>query len=130
MVRHTLTKAKNPSERELQILHVLWREGPSTVRKVRDALQQDGYGDRSYTTVLTLMQIMAEKGLVWRDETARTHLYSAAIERAEVEASILTDLIERLFHGSALSLAAKAAELKLSPNERKRLMEFLEEMER
>lgn len=117
-----------PTNRELQILHILWRDGPSTVREVREALIQEGRGNLGYTTVLTLMQIMAEKALVFRDETARTHVYEAAVDRQGVEDSILTDVIDRMFQGSALSLASKAVELKLSRKDRKRLMKLLEEL--
>ena len=124
-----MPRAPKPTDRELQILQVLWRDGPSTVRQVRDTLMQEGKGDLGYTTVLTLLQIMTDKFLVHRDETARTHVYAAAAERSDVENTILTDVIDRLFQGSALSLASRAVELKLPPKDRKRLLELLEEME-
>lgn len=125
-----MPRAPKPTERELQILQVLWRNGPSTVREVRDELMKEGKGALGYTTVLTLMQIMAEKGLLVRDESARAHVYTAAMKTSEVENTILSDVIDRLFNGSALSLAARAVELKLSPKDRKRLLELLEELEK
>lgn len=94
-----------PTHAELEILRVLWRRGPSTVREVQDVLEK-GRGSRAvgYTTVLKLMQIMTEKGLVRRDESARTHVYSAAAAEGATKQRLVSDLVDRAFEGSALGL--------------------------
>ena len=86
-----------PTESELAILRVLWSQGPSTVREVQTGLAS-GSG---YTTVLKLMQIMAEKGLVERDEQARAHVYKPRLERDHTERQLVGDLLQRAFGGSA-----------------------------
>src|SRR5262245_12806184 len=89
-------KLPRPTDAELAILRVLWSRGPSTVREVHEALQ-DGSG---YTTVLKLMQIMAEKGLVVRDESERAHVYSAKLTQERTQRQLVQDLVERAFGGS------------------------------
>jgi len=86
-----------PTESELGILRVLWARGPSTVRAVHEALA----GSTGYTTVLKLMQIMAEKGLVERNEDERAHVYSAKLAREHTQRQLLGDLLTRAFDGSA-----------------------------
>jgi BlaI family transcriptional regulator, penicillinase repressor len=95
-----------PSDGELAILRVLWRLGPSTVREVHTELSKGR--DMGYTTVLKLMQIMAEKGLVTRDESARTHVYRAAQGEEPTQACLLDDLLQKAFQGSATSLVVRA----------------------
>jgi BlaI family transcriptional regulator, penicillinase repressor len=94
-----------PTDSELAILRVLWERGPSTVRQVHDALAARATG---YTTMLKLMQIMADKGLVTRDETARTHIYEARFGRDETQRQLVTDLVDRAFGGSAAALVMQA----------------------
>jgi BlaI family penicillinase repressor len=94
-----------PTDAELAILRVLWPLGPSTVRQVHEALARRETG---YTTTLKLMQIMAEKGLVLRDESARTHVYSAKVSEADTQAQLVKDLMERAFGGSAKALVMRA----------------------
>lgn len=94
-----------PTDAELAILHVLWDRGPSTVRQVFESLADRKTG---YTTTLKLMQIMAEKGLVRRDETARTHVYAAAVSRDTTQQHLVRDLLDRAFGGSAASLVMQA----------------------
>ena len=84
---------KKPTEAELGILRVLWARGPSTVREVAETLGREG----AYTTVLKLLQIMTEKGLVVRDERARTHVYEAAGSEAQTQKQLVTDLLDRVF---------------------------------
>lgn len=99
-----------PSAGELEILRVLWTRGPSTVREVWHELSATrGTG---YTTVLKLMQIMAQKGLVRRDETQRAHQYEAAISDEDTQRSFVTDLLDRVFMGSAHRLLLRALESK------------------
>ena len=95
-----------PTDAELRILRVLWERGASTVREVLDELP----GDRSvgYTTVLKLLQIMHEKGLVGRDERARTHVYTARVAEGRTERRLVSDLIDRAFSGSAAALVMRA----------------------
>ena len=95
-----------PTDAELAILRVLWSRGPSTVRQVHDALT----GERAtgYTTALKLLQIMSEKGLVARDETDRSHVYSAMLSEGETQRQLLDDLLGRAFGGSATKLVMQA----------------------
>lgn len=117
-----------PTASELQILHVLWRRGPSTVHQVQPELQ---HGDRvGYTTVLKLLQIMFGKGLVRRDESTRPHVFRAAVAEAQVKRRFVTDLLDQVFEGSATSLAMQALSVKrATPDELRRLRELLDEIE-
>ena len=97
----------NPTEGELAILRVLWsRPGPSTVREVHEQLSRSK--DTAYTTVLKMLTIMADKGLVRRDESERSHTYLATQAEPAVQASLLKDLMRRAFSGSALTLVQRA----------------------
>jgi predicted transcriptional regulator len=90
----------------MAILGVLWEFGPSTVRQVHDKLGPErGTG---YTTVLKLMQIMFDKDLVGRDESRRSHVYEATVPRDEVQKTLVDDLTDRAFGGSASELVMQA----------------------
>jgi predicted transcriptional regulator len=90
----------------MEILAVLWERGPSTVRQVHDVLaERRGSG---YTTVLKLLQIMAGKGLVLRDETDRSHVYRAVHAQDAMQGELVGDLIDRAFAGSAAQLVMRA----------------------
>lgn len=95
-----------PSDGELAILRVLWDRGPSTVRDVHADLSKGR--DIGYTTVLKLMQIMVDKGLASRDESARSHVYRAAQAEEPTQACLLRDLMDKAFEGSAASLVLRA----------------------
>src|SRR5437899_2837202 len=95
---------RRPTAAELEILHVLWQRGPSTVREVHEQLN----GETGYTTVLKLMQIMADKGLVKRDEKQRAHIYEAVIPREQTQSQLVRDLVDKVFGGSATSLVMHA----------------------
>ena len=95
---------RKPTDAELGILRVLWARGPSTVREVAEALGRD----EAYTTVLKLLQIMAEKRLVTRDESARTHVYTAAFSQQQTQKQLVVDLLNRAFDGSAAKLVLQA----------------------
>jgi len=95
-----------PSNAELEILRILWKEGPQTVRVVHDALK--GERDIGYTTVLKTMQLMSEKRLVTRDESERSHVYAAAVEEKSVKRRLVSDLLDRAFDGSAAQLVMQA----------------------
>ena len=98
----------NPTDGELAILRVLWDRGPSTVRQVLETLGSD----TGYTTVLKLLQIMAEKGLVTRNEDSRTHIYAAAQREEITQRRILRDLLDRAFAGSTRDLVLQALSAK------------------
>jgi len=117
-----------PTAAELQILHVLWRRGPSTVNQVQPELQ---HGDRvAYTTVLKLLQIMFEKGLVRRDESTRPHVFRAAVAAAQVQRRFVSDLLDQVFEGSATSLAMQALSVKRATREEVRqLRKLLDQIE-
>lgn len=95
-----------PTEAELEILQVLWENGPSSVRFVNDELAEKR--EVGYTTTLKLMQIMYEKGLVRRNTDARSHIYEAAIERDETQRSLLGSFVDNVFSGSAMNLVMQA----------------------
>ena len=105
---------RKPTDAELGILRVLWFRGPSTVRQVAEALGREA----GYTTVLKLLQIMTEKRLVVRDEAERTHIYEAAYTQDQTQRQLVTDLLDRVFDGSAAQLVLQAlATNKTSPEE-------------
>jgi predicted transcriptional regulator len=105
---------RRPTDAEVAILRVLWDRGPSTVREVAAAMGREN----AYTTVLKLLQIMGEKGLVRRDESALAHVYEAAYSEEQTQKQIVTDLLARVFDGSAGKLALRAlASGKASPAE-------------
>jgi len=109
-----VTFRKKPTDAELAILRVLWARGPSTVRDVAVEMGREG----SYTTVLKLLQIMAEKGLVRRDEAARTHVYEAAATEDDTQRQLIGDLLHRAFDGAAGKLVLRALEDgKVTPDE-------------
>ena len=117
-----------PTDAELAILRVLWSRGPSTVRQVHDALT----GERAtgYTTALKLLQIMSEKGLVARDETDRSHVYSAMLSEGETQRQLLDDLLGRAFGGSATKLVMQALSAsKASAEELTEIRSLIEKME-
>ena len=87
-----MVRTPRPTEAELAILRVLWDKGPSTVRQVNDVLSRSR--DTGYTTTLKLMQIMAEKGLVTRDEKDRTHVYAARWSQGQTQHQLVSDLLD------------------------------------
>jgi predicted transcriptional regulator len=99
-------KAVHPTKAELAILRVLWTEGPLSVRDVQAIL--DRSKATGYTTVLKLMQIMADKGLVDRDDTVRPQIYRARFSEDRTQKQLLTDLIQRVYGGSVKALVLHA----------------------
>lgn len=95
-----------PTEAELELLRVLWEKGPATVRELHDAINVQR--PVVYTSVLKILQIMTEKGLVEREESGKAHIYRAAASQEETQNQMLRDLSERLFSGSAAQLAMHA----------------------
>lgn len=104
-----------PTEAELAILNVLWDKGPTTVREVHEELKSER--KTGYTTILKLLQIMYEKGLVRRDESSRSHIYHPRMGREQTQRLLVGDLLERAFGGSALSLVMQALSAKQASQE-------------
>ncbi len=98
--------ATQPTDAELVLLRVLWDQGPSTVRQVHEALLRER--DTAYTSVLKMLQVMLEKGLVTRDDSERSHVYQAARDRAVTQRGLLRDLLDKAFGGSAGDLVMAA----------------------
>jgi predicted transcriptional regulator len=99
-----------PTEAELEIFTVLWKQGMATVREVNDKLneQRSDGKEIGYTTTLKLLQIMFEKGLVTRNADARTHIYSAAMAQTDVQRNLLQRLVDTAFQGSAMQMVMQA----------------------
>src|SRR5437763_10142273 len=117
------TPQRKPTDGEPTILRVLWRNGPSTVRQVVDALDQTS----GYTTVLKLLQIMTEKGLVRRDERERTHVYASTYSEDQTQRKLVSDLLDRAFGGSAAKLVLQALSANTtSPKELAEIKRFLD----
>ncbi len=92
------SSSKNPTELELEILKVLWRLGPATVRQIRDELA--AVRDLAYTTVMTMMTIMDTKGYVKRVKDGRSFIYEATYQEQKASRNMLQDVVDRLFGGS------------------------------
>ncbi|MFK7847881.1 MAG: BlaI/MecI/CopY family transcriptional regulator [Rhodothermales bacterium] len=103
-----------PTAAELTILNVLWTQGPATVREVHNALPDQKTG---YTTVLKLLQIMLEKGLVKRDSSSRAHIYDSAFQAEDVQTQLVENLLTDAFQGSAKNLILRALSVKPSSAE-------------
>lgn len=104
MGRKEADSRRLPTDAEIDILAVLWRLGPSTVREVHDALGKES----GYTTTLKQMQLMAGKGMLARSERFRSHVYEASVPPEETRTQIAGDLLRRAFGGSAKSLVMGA----------------------
>jgi len=119
---------KNPTASELRILHVLWDNGPSTVREVHENLNAGK--STGYTTTLKLLQIMADKNLVRRDEKQRAHIYEARIPRDETQSQLVRHLVDKVFGGSASRLVMHALSGKrASAKELAEIRRVLDDME-
>jgi predicted transcriptional regulator len=101
-----MAKQIKPTESELEILQVLWDKGQATVREVHEELA--AIKDSGYTTTLKLMQIMFEKGIVKRDDSSKTHIYTANITRESTQKQLVGKMVDSLFGGSSTQLAMQA----------------------
>ena len=117
-----------PTSSELEILQIIWQMGPSTVREVYRALAERR--DVGYSTVLKFMQIMADKGTLVRDETAKPQRYRPAQPRQQMQRGILRDLVDRAFGGSPASLIVQAlADRRSTAEERRQIRELLDRLD-
>jgi len=118
-----------PTDGELEILRVLWNRGASTVRDVYDELSKTR--PLGYTTVLKMMQIMADKGLVSRDEDQRAHVYSARVPQEQTQRQMVRDLLRSAFNDSASQLVMQAlASKKTSSKELAQIRQLLDAYDR
>lgn len=117
-----------PTDAELALLRVLWRRGPSTVRQVHEDLERRN--PTGYTTVLKLLQIMTEKGLVERDESQRAHVYVARLPEEQTLGQLVGDLLDRAFEGSSSRLVMRALESRPATREElaeiRRMLDMME----
>lgn len=117
-----------PTASELEILEVIWRRGPTTVRDVYRTLAVDR--QIGYSTVLKFMQIMTDKGSLVRDETVRPQIYRAARPRHETQRGIIRDLVARAFRGSSASLVMQAlSDRRATPDERRQIRALLDSLD-
>jgi BlaI family transcriptional regulator, penicillinase repressor len=123
-----MSRAPRPTPAELEILRVLWEQGPSTVRDVQERMERER--PTGYTTVLKLLQIMTEKDLVRRDETARAHVYAARLPEQQTQQQLVRDLVDRAFGGSARKLVMQALSTrKTSREDLSKIRELLDQLE-
>lgn len=121
-------KSNKPTESEMEILQVLWERGASTVREVHDILSQKK--DSGYTTTLKLMQIMNEKGLLNRNDDAKSHIYTAAVKKETVQKQVVSKMINGLFKGSSAKLVMHAlGNHRASKEEIVEIKKYLDELE-
>ena len=112
------------TDRELDVMNVLWRHGPATVTDVRRHLDDE----LAYTTVLTVLRILEEKGHVGHEDVGKAHRYFAKVAESDARTNALSRLVDRVFGGSAeLLLTHLVADRKLSPRELKRIRAFMDE---
>src|SRR6266567_8358182 len=117
-------KSENLTPLELEIMHVLWAEGPANVQSVQQHLPRE----LAYTTVQTMLNILHRKGKVKRTLKDRAYIYKPVVSRSQVLGQHVSDVVERLFGGSAESLVMSLIETKhLTPKKLARLQKLLEE---
>jgi predicted transcriptional regulator len=117
---------RKPTAAELDLLRTLWRLGPSTVKDVHQAMQEEK-STATYANVLRLMQVMHGKGLLLRDESQRSHIYSAAQEQDALQTHLLTDFIQKAFAGSGKGLVLAALNAHVTEAERDEIRRLLDE---
>lgn len=117
-----------PTEKELEILQILWRTGPAAVKDVHEALGGDE--NNGYTTILKLMQIMHEKGLVSREKSGKLHLYEALASQEHTRKFMVGKMIDTVFQGSAMELVISAlGNTRSSKEELSEIKRYLEKLE-
>lgn len=119
-----------PTDTELSILRVLWQHGPCTVRETFKRFNQDYEAEAGYTTILKMMQIMTDKGLVERDDSQRPQVYCARLPQEQTQRQLVTDLLDKAFGGSAKSLVMQAlASTEASEEELAQIERLLDKLE-
>jgi BlaI family penicillinase repressor len=122
-------KPTKPTESELDILSILWEKGACTVREVHEILAQNK--EAGYTTTLKLMQIMHEKGMLTRDTSSKTHIYTALVSQETTQKQLLDKMIDTVFNGSASQLVLQAlGHHQSSREELDKIKQYLSEMEK
>ncbi len=125
----TKVSPSQPTEVELQILRILWELGPSPVRLVHQRLEADK--GTNYSTTVKMLSIMLDKGLVKRDEEASPHIYRATATREKTSKRMLTDLVDKVYAGSTMSLVLQAlSSTKATREELDEVRKLLDLMER
>ena len=124
----TRKKQSGPTEREIEILKILWQGGPSTVRQVNEVM--NARQETGYTTTLKLMQIMVDKGLLSRDDSQFKHLFTAAVSEESTQKQLVGNLLEHVFSGSTEKLVMRALSAKkISKRDLGKIRELIERME-
>ncbi|MCA9062794.1 MAG: BlaI/MecI/CopY family transcriptional regulator [Planctomycetaceae bacterium] len=117
------------TEVELQVLNVLWEQGPSPVRDIHTRLNQER--GTNYSTTVKMLSVMLEKGLLTRDESQTPHIYKAAVTRNRAGRRMLDNLVRRIYEGSTMSLVVQAlTHGNASPEEIGELRQLLDELEK
>lgn len=125
MARHA---SSHPTEVELQILRILWDDGPSIVRHIHESLQE--FKQTTYSTTVKMLSVMLDKGLLRRDEDATPHIYRPAVPQQRTQKRMLGDLIDSVYDGSAAALMLHAlSSKKASPEELREIRELLDQLE-
>jgi BlaI family penicillinase repressor len=123
-------KVMMPTKTEMDVLQVLWKHGPSTVRFVHDKLNEQKEIVQ-YTSTLKLMQLMKEKGMLDRDETNMKHIYSAAVEEDKIKGNLLGRFVDSMFDGSASGLMLALLDNdKTSAEELQKIKELVSKMDK
>ncbi|MDP4285163.1 MAG: BlaI/MecI/CopY family transcriptional regulator [Bacteroidota bacterium] len=123
----SVSKKIKPTESELEILQILWQRESATVREVHEELSKNKTA--GYTTTLKLMQIMFEKGIVTRDDRAKTHIYQPALSRQKTQKQFLDKMINGLFAGSSTQLVLQAlGNQKTSKSELDEIQKYLDDL--
>lgn len=123
-------KATRPTDRELEILQILWERGSCTAKDILEELNKNKKTKTAYNTVQTILIIMLEKKLVTRDDSAKSHVFSAKYSKEDMEKKLVKTFMDGVFGGSAMRLVARALAVKgTSPEEREQVRRLLQAME-
>ncbi len=126
-----MTNDIRPTDGELEILQILWKKGPSTVREINDMLNDDQDKSIGYTTTLKIMQIMFEKGLLKRDDSQRTHIYTAEVREGNIQSALLDRFLNAAYKGSASKLALQLlGNHKTTPDELAQIKALIDQLEK
>jgi BlaI family transcriptional regulator, penicillinase repressor len=129
MTKSNRKQLPKPTSKELEILQIIWKNGPSSVRDLQEALGGDA--SNGYTTILKLMQIMNEKGLLTRQKSGKLHLYKAVATEENTNQQLVDRMIETVFQGSATQLVLRAlGNAKSSPEDLLEIRHYLDQLEK